>query len=85
MSEQTVGGRYRLERSLAYKVTPSLVSDAGLARGVLGMLLADTGRDRARGVALARESLAQVRAASDPLAAADPRLKQLETWLAKQR
>jgi tetratricopeptide (TPR) repeat protein len=75
----------RLEASLAYKVPPFLVADAALSRGVLGMLLADTGRDRARGLALARESLAQVKAANDPMFAADPRLKQLETWLAKQR
>jgi hypothetical protein len=75
----------RLERAQKFAVPPNLAADAALASGVLGMLRADTGKDRAGGIALARESLAQAKALNDPRAAADPRIPQLETWLARQR
>ena len=69
----------QLERALALPARPSHAVDVALAKGLLGMLLADTGRDRARGVALAREAATALRAARTT----DPRAAVLDAWLAR--
>jgi len=73
-----------LERSQAYPVPPYLELDAALSRATLGRLLVETGRDRARGLAMAREAMARARELDDT-GEADPRQPSLEAWLATQR
>ena len=72
-----------LEKSFDYDYAPYLALDVALARGTLGRLLADTGRDRARGIALVRTALDELATLDDPDVADDPTRKQLATWLAR--
>jgi eukaryotic-like serine/threonine-protein kinase len=69
-----------LERSLRYPAPPSLAVDVDVARGLLGELLVDTGRDRTRGLALAREASEKLRAEGTK----DRFVAQLDGWLRRR-
>jgi tetratricopeptide (TPR) repeat protein len=70
----------RLEAAAVLPVAAYNGEDAGFGKALLGMLYAETGRDRARGLALVREAVAEI-AASDP-DLADPRHARITAWLA---
>ena len=67
----------RLERARRAATTPSMAKDVALGDGLLGQLLADTGRDRDRGVALVRAAVAALAAEGST----DERVPGLVAWL----
>jgi tetratricopeptide (TPR) repeat protein len=69
-----------LEAGIAYKTSPSSAQNAIVARGLLGELLVDTGRDRTRGLAMAKDALAKLH----ELKSKDPLVPRLEAWSKRQ-
>lgn len=67
----------RLEQARRAPTSPSMVKDVALGDGLLGQLLADTGRDRPRGIALVRAAVAALEAAGST----DERVPGLVAWL----
>jgi tetratricopeptide (TPR) repeat protein/predicted Ser/Thr protein kinase len=78
----------RLELALALPSLPHLAEDVAFAKALLGMLLVDTRRDRARGLALARAAQAELTALATDLPDAvdldDPRRARLAAWLERR-
>jgi tetratricopeptide (TPR) repeat protein len=72
-----------LERALKIPTMErgSIEIDVALARGLLGMLLTERRRDRAKGTTLVQEAVARLHA----LDASDPRVAVLEAWLGRRR
>ena len=70
-----------LEQGLRFKIPPYSAQYAEIARGLLGQLLVDTGRDPRRGLALVREALARLHAAGTK----GPTTAKLDAWLARRR
>jgi tetratricopeptide (TPR) repeat protein len=75
-----------LEQSMAYDFPPYLAFDVARARGFLGRLLAErrTGAERARGIAMVRAALDEMRTLPDPEIPDHPDRKALEAWLAER-
>jgi eukaryotic-like serine/threonine-protein kinase len=71
----------RLAQARATPMVATLATDVALGDGLLGQLLADTGRDPVRGIALVRAALAALEAAGSD----DPRRAELARWLAGRR
>jgi len=70
----------KLERAAKYPIVQQAADDEALGNGLLGMLLVDTGRDRARGLELARAASAALAASNSD----DERRARLDAWLSRR-
>jgi tetratricopeptide (TPR) repeat protein len=77
----------RLEVAVELPSLPHNAEDVAFGKALLGMLLVDTGRDRARGLALTRAAQAELTALASDLPDAvdleDPRYARIAGWLAR--